>query len=109
MNIRTTALFSFVASASENGLPSRVVSWKSGAAAPMAGARRGGGGDEAENGDQSQSGTKGSHGSPPGGAERLPRRGEIRRVYTANKGRSTTGSNFQTYLYAPLKKSIVIS
>lgn len=29
--------------------------------------------------------------------------------YTANSGRFTTGSNFQTYLYMPLKKSIVIS
>ena len=30
-------------------------------------------------------------------------------AYTAKSGRITTGSNFQTYLYAPLKKSIVIS
>src|SRR5688500_3876324 len=36
--MRTTALFSFAADASEKGFPSRVVSWKSGAAVPIAGA-----------------------------------------------------------------------
>ncbi len=29
--------------------------------------------------------------------------------YTKKSGLETTGLNFQTYLYAPLKKSIVIS
>src|SRR5215472_246580 len=37
MNMRTTALFDFEASASENGLPSRVFRSKVGAGAPMAG------------------------------------------------------------------------
>ena len=37
MNMTTTALFAFVASASEKGFPSTAVSWKAGAAAPIAG------------------------------------------------------------------------
>src|SRR5512132_1438394 len=37
MNMRTTALFDFSAPASENAFPSVVVSWKPGAADPIAG------------------------------------------------------------------------
>ena len=45
----------------------------------------------------------------PEAADPRTSEGDVRDGYTEKSGRCTTGSNFQTYLYAPLKNSIGIS